>query len=78
MTLMDVWLLLCILYVVMQLLEYTVILYILLTDDKNVLESKKEEKLMMCRKIDSWARKFFLALDILMVGAYYYVTLVNA
>ena len=78
MTLMDVWLLLCILYVVMQLLEYTVILYILLTDDKNVLESEKKEKLMMCRRIDSWARKFFLALDILMVGAYYYVTLVNA
>ena len=75
---MDVWLLLCILYVVMQLLEYTVILYILLTDDKNVLESEKKEKLMMCRRIDSWARKFFLALDILMVGAYYYVTLVNA
>ena len=75
---MDVWLLLCILYVVMQLLEYTVILYILLTDDKNVLESEKKEKFMMCRKIDSWARKFFLALDILMVGAYYYVTLVNA
>ena len=75
---MDVWLLLCILYVVMQLLEYTVILYILLTDHKNVLESEKKEKLMMCRRIDSWARKFFLALDILMVGAYYYVTLVNA
>ena len=51
MTLMDVWLLLCILYVVMQLLEYTVILYILLTDDKNVLESEKKEKLMMCRRI---------------------------
>ena len=75
---MDVWLLLCILYVVMQLLEYTVILYILLTDDKNVLESEKKEKLMMCRKIDSWARKFFFALDILMLVAYYYVTLVNA
>ena len=72
MTLMDVWLLGCILYVVMQLLEYTMILYILLKDDKVVLESEKKSKLAMCRKIDSWARKIFLALDILMVGAYFY------
>lgn len=69
---MDVWLLGCILYVVMQLLEYTMILYILLKDDKVVLESEKKSKLAMCRKIDSWARKIFLALDILMVGAYFY------
>ena len=75
---MDVWLLGCILYVVMQLLEYTMILYILLKDDKVVLESEKKSKLAMCRKIDSWARKIFLALDILMVGAYFYGISVNA
>ena len=67
----------CILFVVLQLLEYTVILYILLTDDKVVLESEKKSKLMMCRKIDSWSRKVFLALDILMVGAYTCVILAN-
>ena len=68
----------CILYVVMELLEYTVILYILLTDDKVVPESEKKSKLVLCRKIDAWARKIFLALDILMVGTYCYVIMENA
>ena len=68
----------CILYVVMELLEYTVILYILLTDDKVVPECEKKSKLVLCRKIDAWARKIFLALDILMVGTYCYVIMENA
>ena len=77
MTLMDKWLVICILYVVMQLMEYTVLLYVLLTDDEGNPESEKEYKILMCRRIDSWARKGFLALNILMLGAYSYFVLVN-
>ena len=77
MTLMDKWLVICILYVVMELMEYTVLLYILLTDDKVNPNGEKESKILMCRRIDSWARKGFLALNILMLGAYSYVVMVN-
>ena len=77
MTLMDKWLVICILYVVMELMEYTVLLYILLTDDEVNPEGEKESKILMCRRIDSWARKGFLALNILMLGAYSYVVMVN-
>ena len=70
MTLMDMWILGCILYLVMQLLVYTVNLYILLTDDKVGHEGEKKSKIVLCCKIDSWARKGFLVLDVIMIGAY--------
>ena len=74
---MDMWILGCILYLVMQLLVYTVILYILLTDDKVGHEGEKKSKMVLCRKIDSWARKGFLVLDSIMIGAYSILVLIN-
>ena len=79
MTLMDMWILGCILYLVMQLLVYTMNLYILLTDDKVGHEDAKRSKMVLCRKIDSWARKGFLVLDTIMIGAYtVLVMMINA
>ena len=77
MTLMDMWILGCILYLVMQLLVYTVNLYILLKGDKEGHEDEKKSK-MICREIDSWARKAFLVLDIIMIGAYSVLVMINA
>ena len=76
---MDMWILGCILYLVMQLLVYTVNLYILLTDDKVGHEDEKKSRIVLCRKIDSWARKGFLVLDTIMIGAYtVLVMMINA
>ena len=73
---MDMWILGCILYLVMQLLVYTMNLYILLTDDK---VGAKRLNMVLCRKIDSWARKGFLVLDSIMIGAYsVLVMMINA
>ena len=68
----------CILYLVMQLLAYTVILYILLTDDKVAHEGGKKSKMVLCRKIDSRARVAFLVLDIIMIGAYSVLVMIHA
>ena len=78
MTLMDMWILGCILYLVMQLLVYTVNLYILLKGDKEGHEDEKKSKMMICRKIDSWARRAFLVLDIIMIGAYSVLVMISA
>ena len=78
MTLMDMWILGCILYLEMQLLVYTVNLYILLTDDKVGHEMEKKSKIVSCHKIDSWARKAFLVLEVIMIGAYSVLVIINA
>ena len=75
---MDMWILGCILYLVMQLLVYTVNLYILLKDDKEGDEDEKNSKMVICRKIDAWARKAFLVLDIIMIGAYSVLVMISA
>ena len=77
MTLMDMWILGCILYLVMQLLVYTVLLYILFLDDKECHEGEKICP-KICPKIDSWARKAFLVLDIIMIGAYSVLVMISA
>ena len=72
MTCMDIWLFICIDIVVFSLVEYTVLLYILLADEDMVAGGKKTRKVALCRKIDYFARRIFLGLEILIVGGYFY------
>ena len=76
MTCMDIWLFICMDIVVFSLVEYTVLLYILLTDD-NVVAGDKTRKVMLCRKIDYYARRIFPAVEILTVVGYFYWVFAN-
>ena len=72
---MDIWLLLCMAFVLLALAEYAVILGLRFNNKKNKIHDDKnaEEAIKhRCRMIDSWALKIFAGLDMLTVGTYFY------
>ena len=72
---MDIWLLLCMAFVLLALAEYAVILGLRFNNKKNKIHDKKKENeeaiKQRCNMIDSWALKIFIGLDILAVVTYF-------
>ena len=63
MTYMDIWMLLCILSVFLAMLEYAIVMVVTI---KEMLPKKS------CVKIDYWALRVFMGLDILAAFTYLY------
>ena len=78
-TSMDIWLLICMLFVALALFEYAIMLTIRFgKQDKNRSANKKGTKEdiiaeMMCRRIDRFALRVFLAAHVATVSTYFYV-----
>ena len=76
MTCMDMWLLLCMGFVLLALGEYAVILRIRFprnSEPYEKLKGKRETDLKKkCSNIDSWALKIFMGLNMFVVGIYFY------
>ena len=76
---MDLWLLLCMLFVALALFEYAIMLTIRFgKQDKERSANKKGTKddviaEMKCRKIDRYALRIFLAAHIATMGSYFYI-----
>ena len=76
---MDIWLLICMLFVALALFEYAIMLTIRFgKQDKNRSANKKGTKEdiiaeMMCRRIDRYALRVFLAAHVATVGMYFYI-----
>ena len=60
---MDIWLLLCIISVFLAMLEYAIVMVITI---REILPKKS------CVKIDYWALRVFVGLDILAAIIYFY------
>ena len=76
---MDMWLLLCMLFVALALFEYAIMLTIRFgKQDKNRSANKNGTiddfvAEMKCRKIDRWALRAFLAAHVVTMGTYFYI-----
>lgn len=73
---MDAWLLLCMIFVALALFEYAVQLAIryrgMREKSKKAVEDLEKESKEMCRKIDRWALRIFVGLDVLVIVTYFY------
>ena len=73
---MDAWLLLCMIFVALALFEYAVQLAIryrgMREKSKKPLDDIEKESKEICRKIDRWALRIFVGLDVLVVASYFY------
>ena len=73
---MDIWLLMCMAIVMLAIAEYAVILGFRFGRQKNKIKSKNledEEAIKQrCKRIDSWALKIFIGMDVLTMVTYFY------
>ena len=77
---MDLWLLLCMLFVALALFEYAIMLTIRFgKQDKNRSAANRKGTKddvfaeMRCRKIDRYALRVFLAAHVATMGTYFYI-----
>ena len=76
---MDAWLLLCMGFVALALLEYAVLLTIRFGKQHKIIADKRGNKSDIvsenkCRKIDRYALRVFLSLFSVTMGTYFYNT----
>ena len=73
---MDMWLLLCMGFVLLGLAEYAVILRIRFPRNSEPYERVKgkfgNSLKRRCANIDSWSLKIFMGLNVFVVGIYFY------
>ena len=79
MTAMDIWLLLCLLFVALVTLEYAILLAVRFGNGIliHVKKFAKENKENECNKMDRISLKLFMGIYVLMVGSYFYVVAIH-
>ena len=79
MTAMDIWLLICLLFVALVMLEYAILLAVRFGKGRKIHVKKvaKENKENECNTMDRISLRLFMGIYVLTVGSYFYVILVN-
>ena len=79
MTAMDIWLLICLLFVALVTLEYAILLAARFGKGRRIHVTKvaKESKENECNKMDRISLKLFMGIYALTMGSYFYVVAVN-
>ena len=79
MTAMDIWLLICLLFVALVTLEYAILLAVRFGNGIliHVKKFAKENKENECNKMDRISLKLFMGIYVLMVGSYFYVVAIH-
>ena len=71
---MDIWLLLCMLFVALVTFEYAILLSILFGKGKKInMKGSIENKQGKCNKVDKMSLIMFVGIYILTVGTYFYL-----
>ena len=79
MTAMDIWLLLCLLFVALVTLEYAILLAVRFGNGRRVHEKRiaKENKGNECNKMDRISLRLFTGIYVFTVGSYFYVVTIQ-
>ena len=79
MTAMDIWLLICLLFVALVTLEYAILLAVRFGNGRRINKKRnaKENKGNECNKMDRISLRLFMGIYVLTVGSYYYVVETN-
>ena len=79
MTAMDIWLLICLLFVALVTLEYAILLAVRFGNGRRINKKRnaKENKGNECNKMDGISLRLFMGIYVLTVGSYYYVVETN-